>query len=196
MSAIQEVIQDLETQLAEINQALAVLRKWEPVLTRKFPDIEQVYQATREPSVISPESTLRLGVTESSVGFGAAGFTPLKIEIRNTVPTMPEADALPPLVLNVPERERKSHKAQPDARPKTSTGELNPRELDVLAIMRRNGGVATTKELRKHMKREFPNDEQHETMVRNTMTKLRYGGHVGRTGDTWSIIGVTDRQGE
>jgi hypothetical protein len=60
----------------------------------------------------------------------------------------------------------------------------------VVAFLRRNAGVATSKALRAAMPSEPQlTDEQRTRAFSNTLTRLKAKKILGRTGDTWSLVG-------
>lgn len=64
------------------------------------------------------------------------------------------------------------------------------REDAIMSLLHRNDGVATSAMLRKAMPKEPDlTEEQRDAAYRNTMSKLKHRGVLGRTGDTWSLVG-------
>src|SRR6185369_14620275 len=60
----------------------------------------------------------------------------------------------------------------------------------ILAALKRNDGLGTSKVLRAAMPKEPGlNEEQRDDAYRNTMTRLKSRGLINRTGDTWSLVG-------
>ena len=94
----------------------------------------------------------------------------------------------PPSALKNPEPWTQPKEPKRSGPHRTPNGVPNDRERAIVRIMRANGNVSTGKELRDRMPREEGmDDEEHSSMVRNTLTKMRVKGLVGRTGDTWSL---------
>lgn len=75
--------------------------------------------------------------------------------------------------------------------------ETAAREAAVLGALKRSGGMAMGRDLLAAFVREPGWDEgQRKGAFRNTMTKLKAKGIVGRTGETWSLIGIEGIEGE
>lgn len=72
-----------------------------------------------------------------------------------------------------------------------ATDLVKAREDAILTGLKRQGGMATSKVLRAMMPKESElNDDQRDAAYRNTLTKLKQRGVIGRTGDTWSTTGA------
>lgn len=64
------------------------------------------------------------------------------------------------------------------------------RDEAILDALRRNDGMAVARDLQRAMPKESGlTDEQRDAAYRNSMSRLKARGLIGRTGDTWSLVG-------
>lgn len=87
-----------------------------------------------------------------------------------------------PAVREAPAKAMRRQKSEP-ATPSSE------RDDSILTALRRSGGVARAKELRKSFTGDpSMTDIQQGAAFRNALQRLKKSGRIGRTGDTWSLV--------
>jgi hypothetical protein len=115
-------------------------------------------------------------------------------EVLGTVSQTPTAPSTPPSRRVTAAKPRRQ---SPPARV-TKPTQVGPRaelaaarDQAILSALKRNDGLGTSKLLQAAMPKEPGlNAEQKDDAYRNTMTRLKNKGLIGRTGDTWSLVGI------
>lgn len=87
-----------------------------------------------------------------------------------------------------PRKSRIAKAVQPQAK---TFAQSAARDEAILGALRRSHGVGTSKDLKAALPKEAgQSDEQRRAAFSNTMTRLKNTNRVGRTGDTWSLVGA------